>query len=91
MRRASGIRIISSGWSWNRMIQADPDVPGACNVVFTRGMSTHMEVDVANKRAIVSAGLQIADFVWQLEWDCVDLGRPRASALQTRSAGRERG
>ena len=76
MRRASGIRIISSGWSWNRMIQADPDVPGACNVVFTRSMSTHMEVDVANKRAIVSAGLQIADFVWQLEWDCVDLEWP---------------
>jgi len=76
MRCASGIRIISSGWSWNRMIQADPDVPGACNVVFTRSMSTHMEVDVANKRAIVSAGLQIADFVWQLEWDCVDLEWP---------------
>ena len=88
MRCASGIRIISSGWSWNRMIQADPDVPGACNVVCTRSMSTHMEVDVANKRAIVSAGLQIADFVWQLEWDCVDLEWPAKGLCFTKTVRR---
>jgi hypothetical protein len=67
-----GIRVISSGWSWNKIITA---AQGSFNVVFTGGMSTGLHVEPHMKIARVSGALQIADFVWyakemglELEW-----------------------
>jgi hypothetical protein len=67
-----GIRVISSGWSWNKIITA---AEGSFNVVFTGAMSTGLHVHPEIKVARVAGALLIADFVWyandmglELEW-----------------------
>lgn len=65
-----GIRVISSGWSWNRIIEADDD---ARNVIFTGHLSSYCQLDAQKRTATVAGGLMLADFLklnanFDVEW-----------------------
>jgi len=58
--RSQGMRVISSGWSWNKIIEADED---SYNVIFTGELSTKCHIDNKRMLAQVAGGLMIADFI----------------------------
>ena len=62
-KAGAGIRVVSSGWSWNPIIEARED---CLNVFLAGDLSTRCEIDAASRSARVSGGLMICDFISQL-------------------------
>ena len=64
------LRPISSGWSWNKCIEADAD---AVNVVLCGSLSTYFNMDVVKQKCVVAGGMMISDFVGWCEQQQLDL------------------
>ena len=69
-KAGAGIRVVSSGWSWNPIIEARE---GSLNVFLAGELSTRCRIDAASRSARVGGGLMICDFIGQLIKEAPDL------------------
>src|SRR5215213_11650344 len=60
LKQNKGIRVIGSGWSWNKIIEADAQ---SINVMLRGTLSTRCEIDVQKSTAFVTGGTMIAMFI----------------------------
>ena len=56
------LRPISSGWSWNKCIEADAD---AVNVVLCGSLSTYFNMDVGRQKCVVAGDMMMSD-LWMV-------------------------
>jgi FAD/FMN-containing dehydrogenase len=64
LQQNKGIRVIGSGWSWNKIIEADA---GSINVILRGKLSTRCEIDVKKSTAFVAGGTMISTFIKRLK------------------------